>query len=86
VRRGEEIPPDSDDAGLRAAADRVGELRPEDRGLRRVRGRLLAALRDARGLAGARGARRMLAESEAVNSGLDRYAHREPLIAVFLPD
>jgi hypothetical protein len=86
ARRGGPPPPDSDDRALEAAAKRIKALRPRDRGLRRLRGRLIAALDDARGVDDTAGARRLLERSDAVNRGLHRYGHREPLIAVFLPD
>jgi hypothetical protein len=91
-RPGTKYPAPLDPARLDEASKRLHALRPRDRLLRSLRARLHAAVADLRAAAGAgkrareRAAAKALAETAAVNRGLDLYTRRVPATTGLVPD
>jgi hypothetical protein len=91
-RPGTKYPAPLDPARLDEASKRLDALRPRDRLLRSLRARLRAAVADLHAAVGAdkgpreRAAAKALAETAAVNRGLDRYTRRVPATTGLVPD
>ena len=86
VERGDEPPPRSGDAELRAAEHRLADLEDaEDPALDKLVDQLLAALRRARGR-DPDVAAELVAESDEINKGLQSYVHETPVVSILLPD
>lgn len=86
VARGDEPPPQASGAKLRAAQQRLADLEDaEDASLDRLVNRLLRAIRRATGRDQAL-AEELIAESDAINKGLQRYVRRTPVVSILLPD
>jgi hypothetical protein len=86
VERGEQPPPRSGDAELRAAEHRLARLEDaENPDLDELADQLLAALRRARGRDPELAAQ-LVAESDEINKGLQSYVRQTPVVSILLPD
>ena len=84
---GDKPPANATPAALARARHRVAGVRPEDRGLRRLRARMLVLLSDPdAGPLGRAAGRRVLHELRAFNARLSHYLRREPAAQALLPD
>lgn len=77
--------PRAEKAELEAAAGRVAKLEPEDEALGRLAERLEGALRDAL-RADFDSPGELIATTDAVNAGLERFVKRNPSATILVPD